>query len=290
MKTYENKERSATPNIQPIAQWDFIKRNPLKALIFDGEVDHWNQSGAPLKLEQLEESWRRLIVDLDPQRDQKLASTLTTLGETIRDIENKIKENKSQESLNWEQSPNCEQVYAAIDRNEIPPGAVVTAVKAENPNVVWPATGEDGRRWQLLTGEVKPHDQLLIKEVAKLRYQRANLQSELSQLTQEIDFFKTKAEIEQIPLPKESETPAGKSAKRRGPKGPRKSTIPRRSHIKLLNREGIKGREACERLIALGIDLPSEKLQVIYENDWVKWFDTKPQDFYRQWSADLKRP
>jgi len=289
MNTDENKERSATPNIQTIAQWDFIKLNSVKALIFDGEVEHWNQSGTPPKLEKLEEYWRRLIVDLDPQRDQKLASTLTTLGETIRDIENKIKENKSQESLNREQSPNCEQVYAAIDRNEIPPGAVVTAAKAENPNVVWPETGEDGRRWQLLTGEVKTHDQIRIRKVADLRYERADLQRNLSKLLQEIEFFKEKADFEQIPLPEESETPAGKSAKRRGPKGPRKRTIPRRAHIKLLNSQGIKGREGAERLTLQGIDLPSKRRQVTYENSWVKWFDTDRQTFYRQWSADLKR-
>jgi len=125
--------------------------------------------------------------------------------------------------------------------------------------------------------------------VAKLRYARVDLQRELSKLLQEIDFFKAKAEIEQIPLPEESENPEGKSAKRRGPKGPRKITIPRRSHIKLLNSQGIKGRDACERLTQQGIDLPSEKLQDIYENSWVMWFDTKPQGFYRQWSADLKR-
>jgi len=290
MNTDENKERSATPNIQPIAQWDFIKLNSVKALIFDGEVDYWNQSGTPPKLEKLEEYWRRLIVDIDPQqREQNLANTLATLGKKIRDIEDEIEENKSQESLNRKGSLHCEQVYAAIDRNEIPPGAVVTASKAESSNVVWPETGEDRRKWQLLTGEVKPHDQIRIKEMAKLRYERADLQRELSKLLREIDFFKAKAEIEQIPLPEESETPAGKSAKRRGPKGPRKSTIPRRSHIKLFNREGIKGREACERLTALGIDLPSERLQVIYENSWVKWFDTDRQAFYRQWSADLWR-
>ena len=80
-----------------------------------------------------------------------------------------------------------------------------------------------------------------------------------------------------------------KVLKRRGPKGPRKSTIPRRSFIKLLNSQGIKGREACERLTALDIDLPSPKLRETYENSWVMWFDTDPQGFYRQWSADLTR-
>jgi len=289
MTTDENKERSATPNIHTIAQWDFIKLNSVKALVFDGEVDHWNQVGAPLKREQLEESWRS-IVKIDPQkREQKLSNILTTLEKKIRDVENEIEENKSQESLNREKSPHCEQVYAAIDRNEIPPGAVVTASKAESPNVVWPETGEDRRRWQLLTGEVKPHDQTRIKEVAKLRYARVKLHRELSKLIQEIDFFKTKAEIEQVPLPEESENPEGKSAKRRGPKGPRKSTILRRSHIKLLNSEGTRGREACERLTQQGIDLPSKRSREIYENSWVMWFDTKPQGFYRQWSADLKR-
>lgn len=77
--------------------------------------------------------------------------------------------------------------------------------------------------------------------------------------------------------------------KRRGPKGPRKSTIPRRAFIKLLNSQGIKGREACERLTQQRINLPSKRLREIYENDWVMWFDTEPQGFYRQWSADLKR-
>ena len=109
MNTDENKERSATPNIHTIAQWDFIKLNPLTALIFDGEVEHWNQSGTPPKLEKLEEYWRRLIVDIDPQqREQNLANTLATLGKKIRDIEDAIEENKSQESLNREKSPHCE--------------------------------------------------------------------------------------------------------------------------------------------------------------------------------------
>ncbi len=80
-----------------------------------------------------------------------------------------------------------------------------------------------------------------------------------------------------------------KVLKRRGPKGPRKNTTLRRSFIKLLSSEGIKGREACEKLTQQGIDLPSKRLREIYENDWVKWFVTEPQDFYRQWSADLKR-
>jgi len=86
-----------------------------------------------------------------------------------------------------------------------------------------------------------------------------------------------------------AEQARAKVLKRRGPKGPRKSTILRRSHIKLLHREGIKGREACERLTAVGIDLPSKRLKEFYENSWVMWFDTKPQGFYRQWSADLSR-
>ncbi len=288
MTTDENKERSATPNIQPIAQWDFIKLNSVKALIFDGEVDHWNQSGAPLKLEQLEESWRRLAVEIDPQkRKQKLSNILATLGETSRDVENEIEENKSQESLNREKSPNCEQVYAAIDRNEVPPGAFVTSPTPESSSVVSRDTREVP--WHLPTTGVKPHEQIRVKRVRELRYERADLQRELSKLIQESDFFKTKAEIEQIPLPEESETSAGKSAKRRGPKGPRKKTTFRRSTIKLLNSEGTRGREACERLTQQGIDLPSKRSREIYENSWVMWFDTKPQDFYRQWSADLKR-
>ncbi len=288
MKTDENKERSATPNIQTIAQWDFIKLNSVKALIFDGEVDYWSQGGEPLKLDQLEESWRRLTVEIDPQkREQKLSNILTTLGEKIRDVENKIKENKSQESLNLDKSPYCEQVYAAIDRNEVPPGAVVTSPTPESSSVVSRDTREVP--WHLPATGVKPHTQIRIKRVSELRYKRADLQRELSKLIQEIDFFKAKAEIEQIPLPEESETPAGKSAKRRGPKGPRKRTIARRAHIKLLNSQGIKGREGAERLTLQGIDLPSKRRQVIYENSWVKWFDTDRQTFYRQWSADLKR-
>ena len=175
------------------------------------EVDHWNQGGKPLKLEQLEESWRGLIVEIDPQkREQKLSNILTTLGEKIRDVEDKIKENKSQESLNRDKSPYCEQVYAAIDRNEVPPGAVVTAPRAESPYVVWPETGKDRRKWQLLTGEFEPPDQIHIKEVAKLRYAQVKLHRELSKLSREIDFFKTKAEVEQIAL-----RPRSKSAGRK---------------------------------------------------------------------------
>jgi len=291
MNTDENKERSATPNIQTIAQWDFIKLNSVKALIFDGEVEHWNQSGTPPKLEKLEEYWRRLIVDIDPQqREQNLANTLATLGEKIREVENKTRENESQESLNREKSPHCEQVYAAIDRSEVPPGAVVTAVKAENPNVVWPATGEDGRRWQLLTGEVKPHDQIRIRKVADLRYERADLQRNLSQLIKEIDFFKTKAEIEQIPLPKESETQAGKSAKRRGLKGPSKKTTVRRSTIKILRNDGITGRRLCEELDKRPIPLPTDDLNFTYEKSWVRWFDSDKVATQRQLSADFTRP
>ncbi len=156
MKTDENKERSATPNIQTIAQWDFIKLNSVKALIFDMEVDYWSQGGEPLKLDQLEESWRRLAVEIDPQkREQKLSDILTTLGEKIRDVENKIKENKSQESLNLDKSPYCEQVYAAIDRNEVPPGALVTSPTPEGSNVVSRDTREVP--WHLPATGVKPH-------------------------------------------------------------------------------------------------------------------------------------
>jgi len=236
MKTDENKERSATPNIQTIAQWDFIKLNSVKALIFDGEVDHWNQSGAPLKLEQLEESWQTLIVETDPRkREQKLSNILTTLGETSRDVENEIEENKSQESLNREKSPHCEQVYAAIDRNEIPPGAVVTAPKAESPAVVWRETGEDRRRWQLLTGEIKPRDQIHIKRVSGLRYKRADLQRKLSKLLQEIDFFKTKAEVEQIAL-----RPRSKSAgRKRDPKAEKR----REKMFEFLKKKKVKNKE-----------------------------------------------
>ncbi len=88
-----------------------------------------------------------------------------------------------------------------------------------------------------------------------------------------------------------SKRSSSKIKKRRGgQKGPRKQSILRRSVIKLLNSQGIRGRQVCERLTnEYKIPLPSKKNQEIYEGDWVKWIDTNPQGFYRQWSADLKR-
>ncbi len=76
-----------------------------------------------------------------------------------------------------------------------------------------------------------------------------------------------------------------------GPKGPRKASANRRTAIKLLKQEGVGGLEACKKLKALKVPLHSERLQTLYGKfGWDKWFDSDSGAFYKQWSADLKRP
>jgi hypothetical protein len=74
-----------------------------------------------------------------------------------------------------------------------------------------------------------------------------------------------------------------------GPKGPRPWTMARRTLIKSLKSKGINGLEACKNLNNSKTPLPSERIREIYNNDWVSWFHNAPNDFYRQWNADLNR-
>ena len=74
-----------------------------------------------------------------------------------------------------------------------------------------------------------------------------------------------------------------------GPRGAREQSIKRRAAIQILSKQKIKGRKACQELKQQHIPLPSKRLRIIYKDNWVEWFLNKPQDFYRQWSADLAR-
>ncbi|MDA2924120.1 hypothetical protein MYX65_05600 [Acidobacteria bacterium AH-259-L09] len=96
---------------------------------------------------------------------------------------------------------------------------------------------------------------------------------------------------------RELSTPQASASKKKarkkkpGPKGPRKASCNRRTAIKLLKQEGFSGLEACKRLKDMNIPLPSKRLQTLYGKcDWVHWFHNEPKAFYKQWSADLKRP
>ena len=86
-------------------------------------------------------------------------------------------------------------------------------------------------------------------------------------------------------------TRANASKQKPGPKGPRDASIARRTMCKQLKREKVTGRKACERLKELKIPLASETLRTCYGKwGWVEWFDQDPKAFYKQWSADIKRP
>jgi len=76
-----------------------------------------------------------------------------------------------------------------------------------------------------------------------------------------------------------------------GPKGPRKASGTRRTAMRFLKKEGFSGFKACKKLKELKIPLQSERLQTLYGKfGWDKWFRSDSKAFYRQWSADLKRP
>ena len=82
----------------------------------------------------------------------------------------------------------------------------------------------------------------------------------------------------------------GRTKRRRsGPKGPRKSTVIRRSAMMLLKSEGFKGEEACKRLTQMEVPIPGKRLQTSYEGDWVQWFKNDSKAFYKQWHIDHKR-
>jgi len=80
-----------------------------------------------------------------------------------------------------------------------------------------------------------------------------------------------------------------KAPKQRGPKGPRKPTILRRSTIKMLRSDGITGLRLCEELDKRGIPLPTDNRNFIYEQSWVKWFISDKVATQRQLSADFTR-
>lgn len=81
-----------------------------------------------------------------------------------------------------------------------------------------------------------------------------------------------------------------KSKGKPGPKGPHQSVTKRRAIIVSLNEGGIKGRDACQILQEYKILLPSKKLRILYENHkWLRWLQTDPSAFHKQWSSDVKR-
>ena len=94
------------------------------------------------------------------------------------------------------------------------------------------------------------------------------------------------------PTPSRQGVEAQKSPRRRksGPRGPRPQSVARRSAIKLLKSEGLKGEIACRKLEELGVPLASKALQEIYGDcGWVSWFKHDRKGSYGQWSADLTR-
>ena len=61
--------------------------------------------------------------------------------------------------------------------------------------------------------------------------------------------------------------------------------------FKLLKKQRVTGLEACKKLDSIkGIPIPSKDRRILYNNSWVEWFHNDPKSFYKQWSADLKRP
>lgn len=103
-------------------------------------------------------------------------------------------------------------------------------------------------------------------------------------------FIRRFAQAQTTPiLPDAPEQGRTKRGRRSGPKGPRKTTVVRRTAMMLLKSEGLRGEEACKHLTQMGVPLQSKRLQEIYEGDWVRWFKNDPKAFYKQWHIDLKR-
>ena len=142
-----------------------------------------------------------------------------------------------------------------------------------------------------VTGKLVPETFLLMQrfgeaeEFAEPEVKR--LRAALSRLNSQLQLISVKAAIAEAQLTEgDKET---KTRKRRGPKGPRKPTILRRSTIKLLRNDGITGRRLCEELDKRKIPLQTDKLNFIYEQSWVKWFDSDKVATQRQLSADFTR-
>ncbi len=87
MTTDENKERSATPNIQPIAQSEFAELNPSKALLLHSDVWRWNPVEVFLDPNELKKAWQILIVQADPKKRRNILSEMLAVRkEKIKDV------------------------------------------------------------------------------------------------------------------------------------------------------------------------------------------------------------
>jgi len=150
-----------------------------------------------------------------------------------------------------------------------------------------------------LTGELVPETFLLEREFGEaeklaepvVKTLRATINGEqfaLSRLDSGIQLIRVKAAIAEAQLPEGDKH--SKNRKRRGPTGPSKSTTLRRSTIKMLRKDGITGRRLCEELDKRKIPLPTDNLNFIYKQSWVKWFDSDKTAVQRQLSADFTRP
>ena len=143
-----------------------------------------------------------------------------------------------------------------------------------------------------LTGELVPEIFLLEREFGEAEKLAEpvveGLRAAIAEGRGRIQLISVKAAIAEAQLTEgDKET---KTRKRRGPKGPRKPTILRRSTIKLLRNDGITGRRLCEELDKRSIPLPTKDLNLIYDQSWVKWFDSDKVATQRQLSADFTRP
>jgi len=143
-----------------------------------------------------------------------------------------------------------------------------------------------------LTGELVPERFLLeqgfgeAEEFAEPVVE--GLRSAIDERRGRIQLISVKAAIAEAQLPEGDKQT--KTRKRRGPKGPRKSTTLRRSTIKMLRKDRITGRRLCEELDKRKIPLPTDDLNFIHEQSWVKWFDSDKTAAQRQLSADFRRP
>jgi hypothetical protein len=137
----------------------------------------------------------------------------------------------------------------------------------------------------------KQEDLLQILTRIKLKeIQQENEHNIIEQLPQILEEAMGKAVIDTIKYLKQNNLLRCNQRNKPGPKGPRLQTNIRRTTICFLSKQQISRRQAAQTLKELRLFLPSSRLRTIYGNcEWVKWFNSDTQAFYKQWSADLKR-